>query len=111
MMNLPRRYPEAAAYLKDGGFSGSTSGLSHSNVPIVQLIETTINRFLKSTVGIAGKTEDPSACKKWTRLNHYLFVLKEYMDGKIGKVRQVRHIELGKKRIVKDSVYSRLLVH
>ena len=68
-----------------------------------QLIETTINRFSKSTGGIAGKTEDLGACEKWTRLNHYLRVLKEYMDGKIGKLRHVRHIELGKKKIVKDS--------
>ena len=102
-MNLPGRNPEAAAYLEDGGFSGSTSGLPHSNVPMDQLIETTIKRFSESTCGIAGKTEDPGACEKWTRLNHSLCVLKEYMDCKIGKVRHVRHIELGKTRIVKDS--------
>ena len=77
MMNLPRRNPEAAAYLKDGGFSGSTSRLPHSNVPMDQLIETTINRFSKSTGGIAGKTEDPGACEKWTRLNHYLCVAQK----------------------------------
>ena len=102
-MNFPQRNPEAAAYLTVGGFSGSTSSPPHSNVPMNQLIEMTFNRFSKSMGGIAGKTEDLGACEKWTRLNHYLRVLKEYMDDKIGKVRYVRHIELGKKRIVKDS--------
>ena len=64
MTDLPRRNPEAAAYLEKGGFSGSLSGKPHSNIPMDQIVETTINGFSKSTGGIGGKTEDPAACEK-----------------------------------------------
>ena len=102
MIHLKRRNPAAAAYLENGGFSGSLTGNSHSNIPMDQIMETTINRFSKSTGGVVGKTEDPGACEKWARINHYLCALKEHMHKKVGKNRNFQHIELGKRRMEKD---------
>ena len=58
MIDLEKQNLEAYSYLKNGGFTGSTTGLSHSNIPMDQIIESTINRFSKSTGGIRGKTEN-----------------------------------------------------
>lgn len=48
MQDLKRRNPSAYRYLKDGGFSGSLSGGSHTKLPMDQLIEMTITRLSKS---------------------------------------------------------------
>ena len=103
MLQLPDKCPEADEYLRHGGFSGSLSGKCHSNIPMNQMIETTINRFSKSIGGIVGKTDDAGACEKWGRLNPYLCALKDHMDKKIGKQRGFeKHIEFGKRRFEKD---------
>ena len=103
MLQLPDKCPEADEYLRHGGFSGSLSGKCHSNIPMDQMIETTINRFSKSIGGIVGKTDDAGACEKWGRLNPYLCALKDHMDKKIGKQRGFeKHIEFGKRRFEKD---------
>ena len=102
MIDLQQRNPEAYGYLESVGFTGSTSGLIHSNIPMDQMIETTINRFSKSTGGIEGKTEDPGACEKWARLNHYLCVLRDHMDRKLSRSRNCQHVELGERRMAKD---------
>ena len=88
MLRLPDKFPEADEYLRNGGFSGSLTGKCHSNIPMDQIIETTINRFSKSIGGIVGKTEDAAFCEKWGRLNPYLCALKDHMDKKIGKERK-----------------------
>ena len=64
MIDLRQRNIEAYKYLENGGFTGSLSGAIHTNIPCDQMIETTINRFSKSTGGILGKTEDKSACER-----------------------------------------------
>ena len=103
MLKLPEIFPEAYAYLQQGGFSGSLSGKSHSNIPMDQMIECTINRFSKSVGGIVGRTEDKAACEKWGRLSPYLCALKEHLDKKMGNQREADlHIEFGKSRFAKD---------
>ena len=67
-----------------------------------QVIETTINRYSKTTGGLKGKTEDPDACEKWGRLSHYMCALKEHLDYKIGKKRSFQHAELGTRRMKRD---------
>ena len=42
MIDLEKRNPDAHAYLKNGGFTGSSTGLTHSNIPMDQTIETTV---------------------------------------------------------------------
>ena len=49
MIDIQQRNPVAYGYLESRGFTGSTSGLIHSNIPMDQMIETTINQFWKST--------------------------------------------------------------
>ena len=95
MIDLENRNPDAYAYLKNGGFTGSSTGLNHSNIPMDQIIETTIDRFSKSIGGINGKTENQGECEKWVRLNHCLCALKEHTDKKVGNVRKFKHVEFG----------------
>ena len=110
MIDLEKRNPDAHAYLKNGGFTGSSTGLTHSNIPMDQTIETTINRFSKSTGGINGKTENQGACEKWVRLNHYLCALKEHMDKKVGNVRTFQHVEFGENRMRKDELDVKMII-
>ena len=110
MTYLPRRKPEAA-YRENGGFSGSLSGRPRSNILMDQIIETTINRFSKSTGGIGGKTEHPGACEKWTRLNYYLCALKKkHMDKKVRTIKHVQHVEFGRIRMEKDKADDESIV-
>ena len=110
MLDLKRRNKEAYQYLENGGFTGSLTGSSHSNIPCDQVIETTINRYSKSTGGITGKTEDKDASERWVRLNPYMCALKEHMDSKIKKKRNGVHIEIGSKRKKKDETDVALIV-
>ena len=50
MCNLNKEFPEAYEYLKEGGFTASLSGSVHSQIPMDQIIETTIIAFLKKLV-------------------------------------------------------------
>ena len=102
MIDLRQRNIEAYKYLENGGFTGSLTGAIHTNIPCDQMIESTINRFSKSTGGILGKTEDNSACERWIRLNPYMCALKEHMDLKIHNQKKEIHIELGARRKKKD---------
>ena len=112
MLQLPEKFPEAYAYLRQGGFSGSLSGKSHSNIPMDQMIECTINRFSKSVGGIVGKTEDEGACEKWTRLSPYLCVFKEHLDKKMGRQREDEyHVEFGKGRFAKDKRNAEAIIN
>ena len=67
MLDLRRRNKEAYQYLENGGFTGSLTGSVHSNIPCDQVIETTINRYSKSTGGLTGKTEDTDFSERWAR--------------------------------------------
>ena len=44
MIALPFTNAQAHEYLKNGGFSGSLTRTSHTNIPYHQIIETIINR-------------------------------------------------------------------
>lgn len=47
MRLLSKRNPAAYSYLEEGGFSGSLGSARHSQLPMDQVIEMTINRFSK----------------------------------------------------------------
>ena len=64
--------PEAYKYLKDGGFSGSLTGLPHSRIPFDQIIEMTIDRSCKDIGGLTQNTNNPGATERWTRTNHLM---------------------------------------
>ena len=53
MCNLNIEFPEAYEYLKEGGFTASLSGSVHSQIPMDQITETTVNRFSKETGGLS----------------------------------------------------------
>ena len=55
MLNLQHSHPNIYQYLKNGGFTASTSGLPFSKIPCEQLIEATINPSSKSTVDYQEK--------------------------------------------------------
>ena len=110
MLDLKRRNSDAYTYLENGGFTGSLSGEVHTNIPCDQIIETTINRFSKSTGGLMGKTEDKDASEKWCRLNPYMTAIKEHMDSKVEHRRTGAHIELGTRRKKKDESDVALVV-
>ena len=55
MLNLRTSHPEAREFLVRNGFTASLADLSHSNILIAQVIEMTINRSSKETVGLSGK--------------------------------------------------------
>ena len=61
MCNLRENIPEAYEYLNEGGFTASITGNLHSQIPMDQIIEMTINRFSKETGGLSGITEKKGA--------------------------------------------------
>ena len=75
-----------------------------------QFIEMTINRSSKETGFLAGKTENPGACARWTKINHFLVALKEHQNKILRKNRNERHIEVGEKRILKDESEVQMLL-
>ena len=70
MKNLEFKNPEAYEYLKGGGFSASLSGEKHTQIPMDQIIETTINRSCKEVGGLIGQTENKGATQRWNRTHH-----------------------------------------
>ena len=76
MCNLNIEFPEAYEYLKEGGFTASLSGSVHSQIPMDQSIETTVNRFPKETGSLSGITENKGASKRWVRINHDKSIMK-----------------------------------
>ena len=103
MKNLKLNNPEAYQYLVNGGFSGSLSGEKHTQIPMDQIIETTVNRSCKEIGGIIGKTENQGATERWMRVSHILAALKEQQNKKVYKKPKFsKHRELEKKRMVKD---------
>ena len=102
MRALKKRNPSAYSYLEEGGFSGSLGIAKHSQLPMDQIIEMTINRFSKETGGLSGQTENKGASERWMRINHYIAALKQHLEAKVGKVNNSNHVEIGSKRMQKD---------
>ena len=102
MKNLEERIPAAYDVLKDGGFTGSLSGLKHTQIPMDQIIEMTINRFSKETGGLSGITESSGASERWMRINHFLAVLKHHLASKIRHREGSGHVEFSSIRMQKD---------
>ena len=80
MCNLNTEFPEAYEYLKEGGFTALLSGSVHSQIPIDQIIETTINRLSKETGGLSGITENKGASERW-----FIAALREHLNVKFNK--------------------------
>ena len=89
MLDLKSSNPPTYTYLEEGEFSGLLSGSTFSNIPMDQVIESTINRFSKSVGWLTGKTKNVGAADKWVRLNHYLCALKEHMNEKIRRHKKI----------------------
>ena len=102
MRALKKRNPAAYSYLEEGGFSGSLGIAKHSQLPMDQIIEMTINRFSKETGGLSGQTENKGASERWMRINHYIAALKQHLEAKVGKVNNSNHVEIGSKRMQED---------
>ena len=75
-----------------------------------QVIEMTINRSSKITLGLTVKTENPGACARWIKINRFLVVLREHQNKILRKNRNERHIYLGEKRILKDESEFQMLL-
>ena len=99
MRALKKRNSTAYSDLEEGGFSGSLSGTTHSQLPMDQIIEMTINRFSKETGGLSGQTENKGASERWMRINHYIAALKQHLEAKVRRSRNSSHAELGLKRM------------
>ncbi len=102
MRALKKRNSTAYSDLEEGGFSGSLSGTTHSQLPMDQIIEMTINTFSKETGGLSGQTENKGASERWMRINHYIAALKQHLEAKVRRSRNSSHAELGSKRMQKD---------
>ena len=110
MKNLASSHPSAQIFLKEEGFTVSLTGKPHSKIPMDQVIEMTINCSSKETSGLTGKTENPGACARWTKINHFSVALREHQNKILRKNRNERHIELGEKRILKDESEVQMLL-
>ena len=102
MRALSKSNPSAYSYLEEGGFSGSLGSAKHSQLPMDQIIEMTINRFSKETGGLSGQTENKGGSERWMRINHYIAALKQHLETKVRKAKNSSHLELGSKRMQKD---------
>ena len=67
-------------FLTKKGFTISLTGKPHSKVPMDQVIEMTSNISSKQTGGLTGKTENPRAFARWTKMNHFLDALREHQS-------------------------------
>ena len=104
MRALKEENSAAFEYLKNGGFSGSLTGRTHSRIPFDQVIEMTINRSCKDVGGLSRSTENPGATERWTRIHHHIVALRDYLNKKTHKRIDQKHVELGAGRIIRDEV-------
>ena len=102
MCSLKTENPAAYAYLNDGGFSGSLTGLPHSRIPFDQIIEMTINRSCKDIGGLSQTTSNAGATERWTRTNHLMVALREHLNKKVRRQSKFSNRELGKPKIKRD---------
>ena len=85
--------------MKNGGFSGSLTGIPQTEIPYNQIIETTINRQCKDVGGIGGNTDNLGTTDCWARNSHLIAALPERMNKKIRKKTKQKHANLGKPRM------------
>ena len=101
MCNLIIEFPEAYEYLKGGGFTASLSGSVQSQIPMDQIIETTINHFSKET-GLSRITENKGANERWVRINPFITALCEHVNAKLNKNKKTYDTEVGYSKKEKD---------
>ena len=109
MCSLKTENPAAYAYLNDGGFSGSLTGLPHSRIPFDQIIEMTINRSCKDIGGLSQTTSNAGATERWTRTNHLMVALREHLNKKVRRQSKFSNRELGKAKIKRDEYNVRCI--
>ena len=87
MCNLNTEFSEAYKYLKEGGggFTVLLSGSVHSQIPMDQIIETTINCFSKEAGGLSGITENKGTSERWVRINPFIVALRDHLNVKLNK--------------------------
>ena len=69
---------------------------------VIEMIIQMINRLSQETGGLTAKTENPRACARWTKINHFLVTLRKHKNKILRKNRNEKRSELGEKRILKD---------
>ena len=69
---------------------------------VIEMIIEMINRSSKETGGLTAKNENPRACARWTKINHFLVTLRKHKNKILRKNRNENRSELGEKRILKD---------
>ena len=84
------------------GFPVSLSGQPFTWVSCDQVIEMTINRVLKDTGRLSGKTENAGASEHWMWINHLMAALREKLDQVAWKRTSGDHVNLGRKRLLSD---------
>ena len=61
------------------------SGSVHSQIPMDQIIEITINRFFKETSRLSGITENKGVSERWVRINSFIAAHHERLNVKLNK--------------------------
>ena len=102
MRKLEKYNEEAYIFMLKGGFKGSLMDKPHSRIPMDQIIETTVNRWLKDVGGIDGKADNDGTTERWIRVSHLLSSLKEHQQKNLAKKKIPHHENLSKKKMIKD---------
>ena len=87
MCNLNEKNPYAYKYLK-GGFTASLLDNVHSQIPMDQIIETTINRLSKNTGHLSGITENKGPSERWVIINPFITDLREQLNVKLNRIKK-----------------------
>ena len=82
--------------------TASLSGSVHSQIPMDQIIEATINRFSEETGGLSGITENKGASERWVKINPFIAALREHLNVKLNKNKKTYDIEIRCSRKEKD---------
>ena len=88
--------------MRNQGFTAFLSGQPFTRISCDQVIEMTINRALKYTGALSGKTENAGASERWMRINHLMATLIEKIDTATRKRTSSGHLDLGRKRLLSD---------
>ena len=82
--------------------TASLSGSVHSQIPMDQIIEATINRFSEETGSLSGITENKGASERWVKINPFIAALREDLNVKLNKNKKTYDIEIRCSRKEKD---------
>lgn len=80
------RDPSMNKYLK--GITVSFLGNVNSQIPMDQIIETTINRLSKNIGGLSGITENKGPSERWVIINPFITDLREQLNVKLNRIKK-----------------------